>query len=105
MPLPLPQYAVAPVRGMIRLGPAHRGRSPFVLPAKKPAVWWTYATGGPIVSSPAIARDGSVLLGPHAGKLYAVARDGTLKWSYATGDMIFGSPAVAPDGTIYIGSD
>ena len=57
------------------------------------------------MSSPAIAVDGSVLVGSHDGKLYDVARDGTLRWSYATGDIIFSSPAVAHDGTIYIGSD
>ena len=57
------------------------------------------------MSSPAIAADGSVLVGSQDGKLYNVARDGTLRWSYATGDIIFSSPAVAHDGTIYIGSD
>ena len=103
--VPLPQYAVEPAQAMFRFGPTHRGRSPFVLPAVKPAVWWTFATGGPIVSSPAVGADGSVLVGSQDGKLYDVARDGTLKWSYATGDIIFSSPAVAHDGTIYIGSD
>ena len=103
--LPLPQYAIEPAQAMFRFGPAHRGRSPFVLPATKPAIWWTISTGGPIVSSPAIAADGSVLVGSQDGKLYAVASDGNLKWSYATGDIIFSSPAIAHDGTIYIGSD
>ena len=56
---------------MFRFGPTHRGRSPFVLPAAKPAIWWTFATGGPIVSSPALAADGSVLVGSQDGKLYA----------------------------------
>jgi outer membrane protein assembly factor BamB len=105
VPLPLPQYAIEPAQAMFRFGPTHRGRSPFVLPAVKPAVWWTLATAGPIVSSPAVASDGSVLIGSQDGKLYATASDGTLKWSYATGDIIFSSPAVAHDGTIYIGSD
>ena len=103
--VPLPQYAVEPAQAMFRFGPTHRGRSPFALPATKPAIWWTFMTGAPIVSSPAIAADGSVLVGSHDGKLYNVARDGTLRWSYATGDIIFSSPAVAHDGTIYIGSD
>jgi outer membrane protein assembly factor BamB len=102
---PLPQYAIEPAQAMFRLGPNHRGRSPYVLPAVKPEIAWVVATGGPIVSSPAVAADGTVLFGSHDGKLYAVARDGTTKWSYATGDIIFGSPAVAHDGTIYIGSD
>jgi outer membrane protein assembly factor BamB len=104
-PLPLPQYAIEPAQAMFRFGPAHRGRSPFALPGAKPSIWWVFTTGGPIVSSPAIAGDGSILVGSQDNKVYAVARDGTLKWSYATGDIIFSSPAVAHDGTTYIGSD
>jgi outer membrane protein assembly factor BamB len=103
--LPLPQYAVETAQAMFRFGPTHRGRSPFVLPTGKPSIWWAFQTGGPIVSSPAIAGDGSVLVGSQDDKLYAIGPDGTLKWSYATGDIIFSSPAVAHDGTIYIGSD
>ena len=102
---PLPQYVVEPAQAMFRFGPAHRGRSPYVLPAMRPSVWWTFNTGGPITSSPAIAEDGSLLFGSHDGKLYAVSRDGSLKWQHATGDLIFSSPAIARDGTIYIGSD
>ena len=102
---PMPQYAIDPAQAMFRFGPAHRGRSPFVLPLSKPNIWWTVATGGPVVSSPAVARDGSVLVGSHDGKLYGISRDGVLAWTYATGDIIFSSPAVANDGTIYIGSD
>ncbi|HVX96639.1 MAG TPA: PQQ-binding-like beta-propeller repeat protein [Polyangia bacterium] len=104
-PAPLPQYAVEPAQAMFRLGPTHRGRSPYLLPATKPEIAWTVRTGGPIVSSPAIAEDGTVLVASHDDKLYAVARDGTTKWSYATGDIIFSSPAVAHDGTVYVGSD
>jgi outer membrane protein assembly factor BamB len=103
--LPLPAYAIEPAQAMFRLGPAHRGRSPYMLPASKPGIWWSYTTGGPITSSPAIADDGSVLFGSHDGKLYVLSRDGTLKWSHTTGDIIFASPAVAHEGTIYIGSD
>jgi outer membrane protein assembly factor BamB len=101
----LPQYALEPAQAMFRLGATHRGRSPFNLPQIKPEVAWTVPTGGPVVSSPAVAEDGTVLFGSHDGKLYAIARDGTTKWTYATGDIIFGSPAVGHDGTVYIGSD
>ena len=103
--LPLPQYAIEPAQAMFRFGPTHRGRSPFTLPAFKPTIWWVFQTGGPIISSPAIAGDGSILVGSQDSRVYDVARDGTLKWSYATGDIIFSSPAVAHDGTVYIGSD
>jgi outer membrane protein assembly factor BamB len=102
---PLPQYAIEPAQAMFRLGAAHRGRSPFNLPVTRPEVSWTVVTGGPVVSSPAVADDGTIVFGSHDGKVYGIARDGTTKWSYATGDIIFSSPAVAHDGTVYIGSD
>ena len=104
-PLPLPQYAIEPAQAMFRFGPAHRGRSPYVLPSARPSIWWTFSTGGPVTSSPAIAEDGALLFGSHDGKLYAISRDGSIKWQHATGDIIFSSPAVTHDGTIYIGSD
>lgn len=103
--LPLPQYAVDPARAMFRFGPQHRGRSPYLIPARKPAVLWSYVTGGPVTSSPAVLEDGSVSFGSHDFKLHVIARDGTPKWSYATGDIVFSSPAVGHDGTLYLGSD
>jgi len=101
----LPQYALEAAQAMFRLGAAHRGRSSFNLPIVKPDVAWSVTTGGPIVSSPAVANDGTIFFGSHDGRIYAVGGDGAVKWSYATGDIIFSSPAVAHDGTVYIGSD
>jgi len=103
--MPLPTAVSEPALPMFRLGVSHRGRSPFVLPSKKPAVWWTFASGGAITSSPVVADDGSVLFGSHDGRVYALAHDGTLRWSHLTGDIIFSSPAIARDGGIFVGSD
>src|SRR6185436_6052705 len=75
------------------------------IPAKKPAIAWTYTTGGPITSSPALLDDGSVAFSSHDVRLYVAGRDGLLKGAYLTQDIIFSSPAVGHDGTIYIGSD
>jgi len=66
---------------------------------------WSYLTGGSVLSSPAVAVDGTVYVGSHDYKLYAFNPDGTVKWSYTTGGAIYSSPAVAADGTVYIGSD
>ncbi|MEO5769263.1 MAG: PQQ-binding-like beta-propeller repeat protein, partial [Polyangia bacterium] len=101
----LPPTETEPARTMFRFGPLHRGRSPHLIPARKPAVAWSFATGGPIVSSPAVLDDGSIAFGSHDQRLYVLAHDGTLKWSHATTDIIFSSPAVGHDGTLYIGSD
>lgn len=104
-PLALPPTETEPARTMFRFGPLHRGRSPYQIPTRKPAIAWVYATGGPVTSSPALLEDGTIAVGSHDGRVYVVNRDGTLKWSYATTDIVFSSPAVAADGTLYIGSD
>jgi outer membrane protein assembly factor BamB len=57
-----------------------------------------------IVSSPAIAQDGTIYIGSGNGALYAVNPNGTLKWKYETGGALTASPAIGSDGTIYIGS-
>ena len=59
----------------------------------------------PILSSPAIGADGTIYVSTTAGKLVAVAPDGSaVKWSATTNDTLGSSPSIARDGTIYIGS-
>jgi outer membrane protein assembly factor BamB len=57
-----------------------------------------------IISSPAIAPDGTIYIGSGNGALYAINPDGTLKWRYETGGALPASPAIGSDGTVYIGS-
>ena len=65
---------------------------------------WTYATGGKVRSSPAVA-DGVVFVGSFDAKLHAVdAATGEAKWMYATSGKVMSSPAVA-DGVAFVGSD
>ena len=64
---------------------------------------WSYATGGPVYSSPAVAN-GVVYVGS-GDDLYALnASTGALLWSYTTGGGVFSSPAVA-NGVVYVGSN
>ena len=79
---------------------------------------WAFATmssaiQGNIVSSPAIAPDGTVYIGTEVGVstsaspqgiLYAISPNGSKKWSITKSDWIDSSPAIAKDGTIYFGS-
>ena len=59
----------------------------------------------PIASSPAIAGDGTIYVTTTAGKLVAVAADGSAtKWEATTNDTLGSSPATALDGTVYVGS-
>ena len=65
---------------------------------------WTFKTGGPVNSSPAVADDGTVFFGSEDKKLYALAPDGTLVWSFATEGPIDSSPAIGPTGEVVVGS-
>jgi len=65
---------------------------------------WVFSTGAPILSSPAIA-DGTVYVGSHDGKLYALdAATGAKRWEYKTGGWVESSPAVV-NGVVYFGSN
>ena len=59
---------------------------------------------GNILSSPAIADDGSIYIGSTDGRLYAFDNKGGLKWYYQSQGIITASPVIGDDGTIYIGS-
>ena len=67
---------------------------------------WTFVTGGPVTSSPAIDENGIVYVGSTDNNLYAInAEDGNLKWKFQTGGAIDrSSPAIDANGVVYIGS-
>ena len=70
-------------------------RNVYALEAATGKLVWKYATGDPVVSSPAVA-DGIVYIGSEDGKVYALgAATGKLVWKYATGGQVWSSPAVA----------
>jgi len=67
-------------------------------------VLWSYETGEPVFSSPAVAED-KVFVGSEDGKVYCLnAASGDLIWSYQTGDWVYSSPAVAED-KVFVGSE
>ena len=68
------------------------------------SILWNFATGGIVISSPAIGSDGTIYVGSEDWNVYAIAPDGNLKWSYTTYDGIWSSPALSDDGILYIGS-
>ena len=75
------------------------------LPAKKPGtVLRKFKTGSP-VSSPATGPDGTVYVGSHDEKLYAInGKSGVKLWEFETGGIVESSPAIGSDGTVYVGS-
>src|SRR5690606_13251991 len=75
-------------------------------------VKWSFETDGPVRSSPAIARDGTIYVGSNDGFLYAITPDGKELWKYETRKNyegralnIYSSPSIGSDGTIYVGAD
>jgi outer membrane protein assembly factor BamB len=90
-------------------GPAHRGYNPYentldVANVGGIGVAWRYATGGDVLSAPAVVQ-GVVYAGSDDGNVYALnAATGAKLWSYTTAAPVESSPAVAK-GTVYVGSD
>jgi len=73
------------------------------------SIRWSFTTGDFVLSSPAMAPDGTLYFGSRDKRIYAIKPGPTqattsLKWSFVTGDWVDSSPAVGPDGTIYVGS-
>ena len=80
----------------------HTGYSESPAPSSNQTLW-SYATGGYVFSSPAVA-DGKVYVGSKDNRVYCLdALTGAFVWSYATGGYVDSSPAVA-DGRVYVGS-
>jgi outer membrane protein assembly factor BamB len=64
---------------------------------------WLFATGGMVVSSPAVSN-GFVYVGSDDNNLYAIdAITGNEKWRFKTGSFVRSSPTVVKD-MVYIGS-
>lgn len=81
-------------------GASDEGGSPF-----RPARAVFKLPLAPIASSPAIGGDGTIYVTTSAGKLVAVAADGSVaKWQVPTNDTLGSSPALALDGSVYVGS-
>jgi outer membrane protein assembly factor BamB len=66
---------------------------------------WSYATGGGVSSSPAVAN-GVVYFAANGGNIYGLnASKGNRRWKYFSGyNYIYSSPAVV-NGVVYVGSN
>ncbi len=67
---------------------------------------WEFEIGSLVWASPAIGSDGTVYIGAHDKKVYALdGKSGARKWEFETGDIVFSSPSIGSDGTLYVGSE
>ena len=84
------------------------GLSPYNLSfAGTPTARVKYQTGGEVWSSPAIAQDGSIVVGSYDYYIYCLTSAGSLRWRYqtgSTGNSVYSSPAITQDGSIVVGS-
>jgi len=88
---------------MFRGGLEHTGVYPGTAPRHEPKLKWQFATGGQVISSPAIAN-GMVYVGSTDQQFYALDLEtGQVKWKFSTESSISSSPAVS-GGTVYFES-
>ena len=73
--------------------------------AKPGTMLWEFETGNRVTSSPSIGSDGTIYIGSHDKKVYALnGKTGAKKWEFETGGDVYSSPAIGSDGTVYVGS-
>ncbi len=63
---------------------------------------WSYSTSANIREMPAVAADGTVLLGTEDEVFHAVNPDGTQRWTFTASGDVRSSPVVMADGTILV---
>jgi outer membrane protein assembly factor BamB len=82
---------------------------PLTCTAKKCSEKWSVTFPSPIVSTPAVGRDGTVYVGCVDGSLHAVNASGQTLWNYSTGTGTSGasfasSPTIGQNGaTLFVG--
>jgi outer membrane protein assembly factor BamB len=70
---------------------------------KKGSIQWRYPTEQIIEVSPAVASDGTTVIGSNDAYEYAVNADGSLRWKYQKNAETYGSPAITPTGKVIFG--
>src|SRR5437016_4082780 len=87
---------------MFRGEPALRGVALGSLPSKLQLAW-SFKTGGPVKSSPAIEQD-KVFVGSNDESVYGLSfAAGKRLWAFKTGGAVESSP-LALDGKVFVGS-
>lgn len=64
---------------------------------------WTFATTAPI-GSPAVAPDGTIVVGNDGGRIYGINPNGTQRWLRFASAEVRAAPAFGPSGQVYVGS-
>jgi outer membrane protein assembly factor BamB len=59
-------------------------------------VRWRFATGGLIEVSPAVAQDGTIVVGSNDSLEYGISSSGHVRWSYSINEYTYSSPQTLP---------
>ena len=97
---PIPEAPPFAYRGDRR----HTGQSPYAGPAR-PGVFWQLDTERPVVSQPAVDREGNVYVGSRDHVFYSISRTGGVRWRRDLGSDIYASAALDDHGHVFAGSD
>ena len=98
--VPAPAAAQATFHGNVARTGVYDGQGPSRLGGVK----WSFATGGPIVTSPAVV-DGVVYIASLDGHMYALDQEtGKEKWKFKSRLPIASSPAIAGDTLYFVSS-
>ncbi len=82
----------------------HTGRCAYVGPSTPIEQWRFLLNLTEGVSSPAIAKDGTIYIGSYSQGFYAISSQGECKWTFLC-KPISSSPAIGSEGVIYLGAD
>ena len=108
VPLPTPVESSPSVadNGVVYLGSfSEKGDGAGLYAVTKDGIQWHHKVGGKeVLSTPAVASDGTIYHGSMVGSVFAINPDGTQKWEFETGGKtIESSTAIGADGTLYFG--
>ncbi len=80
------------------------GREVFLVSASGD-VLWRFAAKGKVFTSPAVAGDGTVIVGAQDHHVYAITKAGALAWKVDLGQDVDGAAVIAEDGAVFVGTD
>ncbi|HEC66476.1 MAG TPA: hypothetical protein ENI23_14410 [bacterium] len=106
LPQPVESSPTAGDNGVIYLGSFDQaGKVAGLFAVTEEGILWHHVVGGKeVLSTPAIAPDGTIHIGSMTSKVFAINPDGTRKWEFDTGgSTVESSTAIGADGTLYFG--
>jgi outer membrane protein assembly factor BamB len=69
------------------------------------SVRWRHVAKKKIFASPAVADDGTVVIGDQAHQVTALGPDGRVRWTFDAKADVDAAPAVGENGAVYVGTD